>query len=183
MLYLEAHNAKWAITSDFIYMDLEQRVNADRVLIESGRANAKQLCCELAGLYRLNPYLEVGLAGRINAVKSSLDVQTIGTVGDVRYESAFLLEFWIDPVAVARVSKTYDEKLYWIFRGDIGGFGIGSDLTWQIQAYVGYKFPKVIQSSVGYRVMSMDYETGSGRDYFRYDIRNFGPNIRIGFNL
>lgn len=39
------------------------------------------------------------------------------------------------------------------FRGDFGGFGIGSTFTWQIQGYVGYKFSKMFCSSVGYRVI------------------------------
>jgi hypothetical protein len=42
MLYLEALNTQWAITSDFLYMDLSQDVTSN-VLIESGEFSGKQL--------------------------------------------------------------------------------------------------------------------------------------------
>jgi len=69
------------------------------------------------------------------------------------------------------------------FRGEIGGFGIGSDFAWQIQAYAGYRFSKLFHITAGYRVISLDYKTGEGENRFLYDINTFGPVIRFGFNF
>jgi len=75
------------------------------------------------------------------------------------------------------------KKFIYQFRADIGGFGLGSDLTWQIQAYAGYRFSKLFQITAGYRIMSIDYEKGSGQDRFLYDMNTFGPVLRLGFNF
>ena len=87
MLYLEASSDHWAITSDFIYMDLRQDVIRN-LLIESGEFSAKQLAWDLAGLKCLVPWLEVGLGGRINSIKAGLDL--VKRVGSPREESRSL---------------------------------------------------------------------------------------------
>ena len=69
------------------------------------------------------------------------------------------------------------------FRAEIGGFGIGSDLAWQLQAMAGYRFSKLFDLTAGYRVISLDYQSGEGLSTFVYDMVTFGPMIRLGFNL
>ena len=45
-----------------------------------------------------------------------------------------------------QIRSTADIKDKWPsrFRGELGGFGIGTDLTWQLQAYAGYRFTSVL---------------------------------------
>jgi len=45
MLYFEAQTGKWTITSDFVYMKLNQEVTPDK-LLESGDVTAKELIFE-----------------------------------------------------------------------------------------------------------------------------------------
>jgi hypothetical protein len=66
-------------------------------------------------------------------------------------------------------------------RGDGGGFGVGSDLTWQAFPYFGWQFAKWGSLQAGYRWLYMDYETGSGTRQFKYDMLNQGP--QLGFTL
>ena len=84
---------------------------------------------------------------------------------------------------IARVKSKPGEKFIYTLRGDIGGFGIGSDFTWQIQAYAGYRFSKLFQLTGGYRVIGINYNKGTGEDRFLYDMDTFGPVVRFGFNL
>lgn len=179
MLYLEAVHVEknWAISSDFIFMDLEQDVRTN-MLITGGSVSAKQLAWELAWLKRLAQWLEVGLAGRVVSLESGLDLMTINGG-----ESGSISKTWFDPVIVVRSQGILKEKWLVQFRGDLGGFGIGSDFTWQIQANVGYKFSKLFQASAGYRIIAIDYNKGDGEDRFRYDINTFGPVVRLGFNF
>ncbi len=62
-------------------------------------------------------------------------------------------------------------------RDGIGGFGAASDLTWNLQGSVGYKFNKCISLEVEYRYFDTDY-SDSG---FTYDIAQSGA--LIGLNL
>jgi hypothetical protein len=52
-----------------------------------------------------------------------------------------------------------------------------------MQGYAGNRFSKLFQIQGGYRIISLDYEKGSGADYFLYDIETFGPIVRFGFNF
>jgi hypothetical protein len=90
---------------------------------------------------------------------------------------------WVDPIIVARIKNPSDTKWITEFRGDIGGFGIGSKFAWQIQAEVGYRFSKLFQVTFGYRWLDINYEKGTDDELFRYDVTSFGPNLRFGFNF
>ena len=84
---------------------------------------------------------------------------------------------------VARIKSQPEQKFAYQLRGEIGGFGIGSDLAWQIQAYAGYRFSPLFEMTGGYRIISLDYENGRGTDRFMYDVDTSGPVIRFGFNF
>ena len=75
------------------------------------------------------------------------------------------------------------EKWLLQFRGDFGGFGIGSDFTWQLQAHAGYQFSKLFKLTACYRIIGVDYDKGSGQDRFVHDINTFGPVLRLGLNF
>jgi hypothetical protein len=88
-----------------------------------------------------------------------------------------------DPILLVRMHMPNSGKWLLQFRGDIGGFCVGSDLTWQIQAYGGYRFSELFQATAGCRVIAIGYESGSEQDRFLFDITTSDPVVRVGFNL
>ena len=132
----------------------------------------------------LIPFLEAGLGLRMNNISMAADISRNVVGGSAsEFINAENSEFWIDPVIIARLSETIHDTWQFQFRGDIGGFGIGSDLTWQVQAYVGYRFSKLFQMTLGYRIIAMDYDKGTGAARFRYDMNTSGPLLKLGFNI
>lgn len=182
MLNAEASTGKWTIGSDFLYMDLAQGVRPG-VLIADGELSAKQLGWEVSGLHNVTPWLELGLGGLLNSVNSGLDINEKVVGGGTVSKSKSITKTWFDLMLIARVNSKSGEKFIYQFRGEIGGFGIGSDLAWQMQAYAGYRFSKLFQITAGYRVISLDYETGSGQNRFLYDVDTSGFVTRFGFNF
>lgn len=184
MLYLEAKNSKWAITSDLVYMNLNQEVTPG-TLFHSGEVSAKELIWEPAGLYRIVPFMEVGLGGRLTNLSTDIDARRyiIGIGNPTEAVTAGGSKTWMDPIIITRLSADIQQKWLFQFRGDIGGFGIGSDLTWQLQAYAGYRFGKVFQLTGGYRYLSVDYDKGSDAERFVFNMDSFGPVVRFGFNF
>lgn len=182
MLYFEAKTDKWAITSDLVYMNLNQDLTPG-ILINSGSVTAKQFIWEAAGLYRLTSFLEVGVGGRLNYVQTSVDglINAIPS-GTVEFSGRHH-KTWFDPVIITRLSTDIKNKWLFQFRGDLGGFGIGSKFTWQLQAYVGYRFGKLFQLAIGYRLLSTDYKSGEEPKEFIFNVAEFGPVIRFGFNF
>jgi opacity protein-like surface antigen len=62
-----------------------------------------------------------------------------------------------------------------LFAGaDIGGFGVGSNLTWQWLAGLGYRFELLGRKSflrAGWRMLDIDYTDGG----FKWDVTYSGP--------
>jgi len=182
MLYLEAKTDKWAITSDLVYMNLNQDVTPS-TLIHSGQVTVKEFIWEPAGFYRIVPFWEVGVGGRLTSLSTDIDVRRNVLPAGTEEITASGSKTWFDPVIITRLSTDIKDKWLFQFRGDIGGFGIGSDLTWQLQAYAGYRFGKVFQLTAGYRLLSIDYDKGVDKERFIYNVDTFGPVIRVGFNF
>jgi hypothetical protein len=178
MFYLQATNDTWTISTDFIYMKLKQNAENNK-LIESGAVTMKELAWQTDLLYKITPWLDAGLGGRLVSVNAGIDMT--GTL-DEQY-TASGTKTWYDPVIVVRTQGVIKDKWLLQFRGDIGGFGIGSNSTWQIQTNVGYKFSKLFQTTIGYRYIAIDYDKGDGKDRFLYDIDTFGWVVRLGFNF
>lgn len=182
MLYAEASNDKWAIGSDIIYMSLAQGVKPGSNYL-SGELSAKQFAWEVAGLRKVNPWLEFGVGGILNSLNSGVDVQLAILGGPAEYKSKEMTKTWFDPMLITRIKSKAGEKFIYQFRGEIGGFGIGSDLAWQMQAVAGYQFSELFSVTGGYRIISLDYETGNGQNYFHYNIDTSGPTMRFGFQF
>jgi hypothetical protein len=182
MLLAEASTGKWTISTDLIYADLKQDIKPGRIL-NGIDATAKQISWEVAGLHRVTGWLEVGAGGIVNSITSGVALEIKNIDGTTTPKSGEIPQTWFDPMLIARVKSKPGQKFIYHFQAEIGGFGIGSDLAWQLQAYAGYRFSKLFQITGGYRIISVDYTTGSGQDRFLYDTRMFGPVIIFGFNI
>ncbi|WP_188465713.1 hypothetical protein [Bizionia arctica] len=178
MLYLEARNKDWAITSDFVYMKLGQDVSPDKV-VQNASLDVTETIWELAGFRRVIPMLEAGVGLRLVSIGAEANINMITGTN----HNPNITETWVDPIIIVRSNHIIKDKFIANLRADIGGFGIGSELTWQVQAEAGYMFSDLFSLSLGYRYISIDYETGSGQDYFAYDIGTFGPELRLGFSF
>ena len=183
MLYFEASNEHWVISSDVLYMDLSG--DADSIFrVLQGHAEMKQLGWEVAFLRKINPWLSAGIGFQLNDIQS--DISLTKDSGRVPFQqSGSLTKTWVDPSLILAVKLPLGQGGKWDFRGrgNIGGFGIGSKIYWQVQAYFDYHVSKLFQVSLGYRAIKMDYETGSEKDYFLYNLVTFGPVVRFGFNF
>lgn len=185
MLNAEASHKEWHIGSDVIYMSLGQDIEPNSV-VSSGEVKIKQFVWEVSGLYTVTPWLDLGLGGLLNTL--NLKVNADFTGGYVTY-SRDISKTWFDPMIIARTGSKPGDKFIYRVRGEIGGFGIGSDLSWQVQALAGYRFSDLFQITGGYRIIGIDYEknnsggTGINNNGFIYDMNTFGPEIRFGFNF
>ena len=74
---------------------------------------------------------------------------------------------------------------HWTFSsfGYLGGFGVGSDLMWSLNAGAAYPISERNAFTVMYRYIYFDYEDGDGLDRFRFDIAEHGPAIGWRFSF
>ena len=182
MLYFEAHNAHWAVTSDVLYMDLKQDVKSD-IIIKGGEVDAKQFAWELAGLRKVSSWFEVGAGARINSLTAGLNINIISGQQETVNKAKSVTKTWVDPIIITRIKTPAKGKFSGQLRADIGGFGIGSKFSWQLQVDGTYHCSPLFDIGLGYRVINVNYEKGAGQDRFLYKMNTFGPVIRFGFNL
>jgi hypothetical protein len=82
---------------------------------------------------------------------------------------------WLDPFIGGRVGLDLSEKWFLSVRGDIGGFGVGSELIWDVTASLGYRLSKRATLAFGYRHLDVDYEDGR----FEFDAQFSGPYVGL----
>jgi opacity protein-like surface antigen len=88
-------------------------------------------------------------------------------------------ESWWDPVIGVRVLVPLAEAWTLVGYADIGGFGVGSDLTYQLLAGVNWQFARSVSAKVGYRYFYQDYE----QDGFIWDMAASGFYLGAGFKF
>ncbi len=170
MLQLQAQKGRWSIGLDGIYMGLGATASKPEADV-----TMDQWMVELSGAYQLAPGIEMLAGVRYNALSSS-----------ITFENPRLAEKsgnvdWFDPVVGTRLTARLSTQ--WTLRGraDIGGFNVGSYMTWQAAAYVDFRASDLIAIVGGYRALSNNFETGSGDELFRYDVTVSGPTLGVSF--
>jgi hypothetical protein len=109
------------------------------------------------------------LAGaRANFFKTTLELE--GPRNSVEGEKK---ETWFDPLVAARVSAPLFTRLTGSLYGDFGGFGIGSDVTWQGIVNVDYQINRKMRAGIGWRYWKVNYDHGD----FLYNVHQSGPLI------
>ena len=65
--------------------------------------------------------------------------------------------------------------------GDIGGFGVGSDFTWQALGVIDYWPWENVGLSVGYRGLEYRFDDDTGTKKFDVDLLLHGPIFGLSF--
>lgn len=93
---------------------------------------------------------------------------------------------WVDPFIGVRGGMDFSQNWRGQARVDVGGFGVGSDFTWQVVALVGYDFEMFGADSTfffGYRALGQDYEDDSGLNRFEWDVITHGPMLGLSLSF
>ena len=81
---------------------------------------------------------------------------------------------WVDPLVGTRFAVDLAER--WAIAGeaDVGGVIAGSDLSWNVQGFLGYRtslFGQPTTFTIGYRALYVDYDHND----FKWDVTQQGP--------
>lgn len=160
------YDDRWGFVADLIWIDLS---NANKS--RDSRMEFSYLQAELDGYYRI----PIG--------RQSID----WLIGLRYYDADFELSpapiageaNWVDPLLGARWAWPITERWSLAARGDIGGFGIGSDFSWQVLAIADWQPWKHVSLTGGLRALGIDYREGGGSDLFAYDLTMWGPVLGV----
>jgi hypothetical protein len=90
---------------------------------------------------------------------------------------------WFDPLIGLRLRHHFSPTIELMLRGDVGGFGVGSQSSWQAMGAFSWEFARtesaVWSAMLGYRALQVDYQKGSGNTLYEYDIVTHGPILGV----
>ena len=178
---VEAQKGKWGLFLEPMYTGLSKDAKAGPADID---VELSSWIVDFGGAYQIystaretlddqGMFVDVLAGGRFISTAVDLEVVHVGSVDKS--------VSWVDPMIGARLWTNFTPKFGAILRGDIGGFGLGSNFAWNLKAYGVYQFTPSFGLFAGYRVLDYDYEDGDGSDKFATQLTLNGPVIGVGF--
>jgi hypothetical protein len=67
---------------------------------------------------------------------------------------------WVDPVVGGRITGNLSPKVVAVIAGDVGGWGTGSQLDYQVAGILGYRIKPNVTLQAGYRYLYVNYRSG-----------------------
>lgn len=182
MALFEARTDRWGILLDGVYFKVSETgsVSGPRGFVSvSADAEITQQLYSLAAAYRVAPGRNpVDLYGGLRyasirwKVDTGVSLPILGTRGRQLEDT----KDWVDPFIGARGKYALNERWSLVGFADIGGFGAGSDLTWEVYGGAHWAFSPTVTGKFGYRYISIDYD----KDDFAYDMGTGGFFVGLG---
>lgn len=173
MGFFEASNDQWGVNLDVIYMNLDADDDSRIVNI-----NVKQSAITSTAFYRVSPNVDLYAGARFNDIGGEFIFQ--GPLGLPEIDKD---KSWIDPLIGVRYHTPLGDKWNFEMMADVGGVVTGSKIAIDIWPMVGYEVSDHAQLGFGYRLLYMDYESGSGNTLFQYDVLTAGPVVGLALDF
>jgi hypothetical protein len=171
-LHAEVKKGDWFIMGDLFYIKIAKDGSIDKLSLDT-RLELKQTIAELALGYNL-----------INAkdwlfIDGFVGFRYFSIVNTIDVGSQNLLDKTInatDPIVGVRF-RTISDKWINSARIDVGGFGIGSEISWKANLIVGYKFSDLFSLYVGLQGYGINYEKNN------FGLNSTTAGLATGFNF
>jgi hypothetical protein len=190
MAHLEARKDRLAFFLDVVDMNVDEETDGEllRRPVDVD-VDLDLLILEFGAAYRFtggahDRFGLEGLAGgRYHYAFSEIDVR-----GAERRRRRSTREDFIDPFLGLRGALRLTSTLSLTFRGDVGGFGVASELAWLALGGLRWDTPWRLGAArvalfAGYKVYDLDYDTGAGDDEVELDLQFRGPAVGASFTF
>jgi hypothetical protein len=176
MTLVELRYRRFAAYADIVYTDISTDADlSSRILFDDIDAESELFIGTFGGAYRAvegdRGFLDLLAGARVWSVDTRLDVNG-GLLDGQEIEDN---ENWVDPVIGLKGRFDFGHGFFLYGLGQVGGFGVGSDLTWDAFGGFGYQFNDTISAIAGYRHLEVDYE----HEAFKFDVELSGPVIGV----
>lgn len=171
----------FGLITDYIHAPLKAGIGTHRDILFGGATAGLTLDTGTAMfLYRAfaqtNQHLDVGMG-----------VRAWGLSGDIALNQGLLLPAttisngasWADPMLALRYRYDFGNGFSATAYGDVGGFGRGAQVDWQLIGTIDYAFNSRLDMHVGFRSMNFSYRDKSAT----LDMNMNGPILSATFHL
>jgi hypothetical protein len=179
-----ASNGNWLFLADLVLARLSNKQTVGRF----GRSRLSAELTEVVASGAVGYVLPLGVPGVEVAATAGVRYVNLSTEARLRpallpSRSASGTQSWVDPTIGFAAHWAIDEKWFVNAIADIGGFGVGSELSSSGYLGVGYMWTPSISSAIGYRYLYEDYQNRSNGNNFRYDTTMHGPTVSLAWHF
>ncbi len=181
MTALDVRKSGLGVLTDFMYTDLssDETSTPFGVLYSTANTDSK--------MYIVDPEIYGRLVeGPRGSVDATAGVRYWHLTSTLNLRQGLLPAFsasasqdWVDPILGGRFRLNLKKGWFATLMGDGGGFGAGSQVTWQIYTGVGKEIKEKYSLFLGYRHLSVDYRNGG----FIYDTNMDGMLLGLGIKF
>ena len=156
MVVARARYGSFGVLADASFGQLSTEGDTEGPFFSGADVEMDLLISTLAGTYRAwedgGSSVDLLAGARIWDLETVIEFQP-GIRPARRVESD---KSWVDPVVGATAELPLSGGFSIVAYGDIGGFGVGSDYTWQSYGGFGWQFSGVLAAHAGYRALFVD---------------------------
>jgi hypothetical protein len=169
----EARKGRLGLLADIVYLKISADAETPGPFFSGANLEAKSFIGTFEASYRIvdenKGSVDLLAGARIWSVTTELALGA-GILAAQRRQNS---ETWIDPVIGIKGRLILDPEFYLTAMANLGGFGVGSDTTWDVFGGLGYQVNNWFSAVIGYRHLAVDYKEGN----FIFDVEMSGPVI------
>jgi len=198
--HLEVRKERWTLLLEGIYGQFTEKENAVRqidipiiapvpITVQGQlKVTTGMLIAEASLLYDVyrsdatiknQPVLTVEALAGARTLSFTTKASVTGPLGVLSVSTDNKID-WVDPIIGGRVLWNLSDRWLAGFRADVGGFGLVSQFTLNLDAFVMYRANNWLRFMGGYRALYEDHHGGSGRDSFIYKMWMYAPWMGVG---
>jgi len=179
MALVEVDYDKWSFENDLIYARFQSSQATPGTLFGELKSTLNQFLWTSYLGYRVleTPRFTADVQAGFRLISLGLDLEL--TPDQLPGRSRYFTRTWIDPVVGLRTRTQVTDWLFVPLRGDIGGFGANSELTWQAFGGLGFQLSRWAAIIAGYRALGYDYNQAN----FEYNVNTHGPLLGVEFSF
>jgi hypothetical protein len=159
---------------DYIHVPVRTSITTRNVFFNGGTAGLVADTATVEFLYRPlaqpQQYLDIGFGVRPWGVSTELSLNA----GLLPGRSFSTGGSWADPLIAVRYHRALGSGFGLTGYGDVGGFGLGARVDWQLMGTVDYVVRPWLEAHLGYRALAVDYNT---RHDVGFNVNMHGPII------
>ena len=155
------------------------RQDVSQVVQDFVRMKAAALRVRIDALHLRGAARRAAVARAVNAAETQIANHLAATLDTKLGQTIARDDYWFDPYVGLRGRYNFNKTVYTAVRGEIGGFGVGADLMWEVEGVIGINLTRSVFTEVGYRALGADFEDNN----FVFDVVLHGPQITTGITF
>ncbi|MGA7264235.1 MAG: hypothetical protein WA709_27730 [Stellaceae bacterium] len=177
----EARYGSLGFLVDAIHLPVSTNITTRNILFQGGTAELHTNMGTGVALWRVldDPvqFADAGLGFRAWGFQADLGLNP----GQLQGVSATRSAGWTDPLIGARYHRELGNGFSLTAYGDVGGFGVGAHIDWQVLGTVDYALSPSWDLHLGYRSLNFDITGSEGR--FGFNVHMRGPILAGTFRF